>query len=48
MPGVVGQSRDVLDGAVRRARAAGETLTLHSSGERRKEPRAETLARGVC
>lgn len=37
MPGAVGQSRDVLDGAVRRVRAAGETLMLHSPGERERE-----------
>lgn len=37
MPGAVGQSRDVLDGAVRRARAAGETLMLHGPGERGRE-----------
>lgn len=37
MPGAVGQSRDVLDGAVRRVRADGETLMLHSPGERGRE-----------
>lgn len=31
----------MLDGALRRARAAGETLMLHSCGERGREPRAK-------
>lgn len=40
LPGAVGQSRDVLDGAGRTARAAGETLMLHSPGERGREQTA--------